>query len=72
MSAIKTGPPPARLDLSILDGQEFIDGLSGVFVASLGHGERAVIDAITAQLNRLAFAPPLHGTSSYASGTMWC
>ena len=52
--------------LKTLDGQEFIDGLSGVFVTSLGHGERAVIDAIIAQLNRLAFAPPLHGTSSIA------
>ncbi len=48
------------------DGQEFIDGLSGVFVTSLGHGSRTVIEAITAQLHRLAFAPPLHGTSPVA------
>ena len=48
------------------DGQEFIDGLSGVFATSLGHQERAVIDAITAQLNQLAFAPPLHGTTPAA------
>jgi adenosylmethionine-8-amino-7-oxononanoate aminotransferase len=54
----------ARLTTS--DGQEFIDGLSGVFVTSLGHGEPAVIAAITAQLSRLAFAPPLHGTSPAA------
>jgi adenosylmethionine-8-amino-7-oxononanoate aminotransferase len=52
--------------LKTSDGQEFIDGLSGVFVTSLGHGARAVVDAIAAQLNRLAFAPPLHGTSSVA------
>ncbi len=52
--------------LTTSDGQEFIDGLSGVFVTSLGHHNRAVIDAITAQLNRLAFAPPLHGTSAIA------
>jgi adenosylmethionine-8-amino-7-oxononanoate aminotransferase len=52
--------------LKTSDGQEFIDGLSGVFVTSLGHDARAVVDAITAQLNRLAFAPPLHGTSQVA------
>jgi adenosylmethionine-8-amino-7-oxononanoate aminotransferase len=45
------------------DGQEFIDGLSGVFVTSLGQGNAAVIRAMTEQLQRLAFAPPLHGTT---------
>ena len=45
------------------DGRQFIDGLSGVFVTSLGQGNRSVIEAITEQLKRLAFAPPLHGTN---------
>ena len=49
--------------LKTADGREFIDGLSGVFTTSLGHGNQAVIEAITRQLKRLAFAPPLHGTS---------
>jgi putrescine aminotransferase len=48
------------------DGREFIDGLSGVFTTSLGHGNRAVVAAITRQLERLAFAPPLHGTNPAA------
>lgn len=48
------------------DGQKFIDGLSGVFVTSLGQGNHAVIEAMTEQLKRLAFAPPLHGTSPQA------
>lgn len=48
------------------DGREFIDGLSGVFTVSLGHGNRRIIDAMTEQLNRLAFAPPLHGTNPVA------
>ena len=48
------------------DGREFIDGLSGVFTVSLGHGNRRIIDAMTAQLNTLAFAPPLHGTNPVA------
>src|SRR5262245_12332613 len=45
------------------DGRQFIDGLSGVFVTSLGQGNRSVVDAITTQLKRPAFAPPLHGTN---------
>jgi adenosylmethionine-8-amino-7-oxononanoate aminotransferase len=47
-------------------GKSYIDGLSGVFVTSLGHGNQAVIAAMTKQLNRLAFAPPLHSTSEPA------
>jgi adenosylmethionine-8-amino-7-oxononanoate aminotransferase len=52
--------------LTDVDGREYIDGLSGVFVNSLGFGNRAVIDAMTAQLEKLHFAPPLHGTTPVA------
>ena len=48
------------------DGREYLDGLAGVFTVSLGHGNRAIVDAMTAQLERLAFAPPLHGTNPVA------
>ncbi len=44
-------------------GRRYIDGLSGVFVCSLGHGNMPVIEAITAQARELAFAPPLHSTT---------
>ncbi len=44
-------------------GKEYLDGLAGVFVASVGHGNPAVIEAITDQLNRLTFAPPLVSTN---------
>jgi adenosylmethionine-8-amino-7-oxononanoate aminotransferase len=47
-------------------GKAYIDGLSGVFVNSLGYRNRAIIDAVTAQLERLHFAPPLHGTTPVA------
>jgi adenosylmethionine-8-amino-7-oxononanoate aminotransferase len=53
-------------NLRTSDGRRFIDGLSGVFTTSLGHANRAVIDAITQQLEHLAFAPPLHGTNPAA------
>lgn len=44
-------------------GKEYLDGLSGVFVVNVGHGNRRVIDAMKAQLDTLAFAPPLHATN---------
>lgn len=53
-------------ELRTEDGGRFIDGLSGVFTTSLGHANQAVIDAMTRQLERLAFAPPLHGTNPAA------
>ncbi|MBN9507696.1 MAG: aspartate aminotransferase family protein [Alphaproteobacteria bacterium] len=56
----------AGIRLKTTDGHAFIDALSGVFTASVGHGNRAVIAAIGAQLEHLAFAPPLHGTNPAA------
>jgi adenosylmethionine-8-amino-7-oxononanoate aminotransferase len=44
-------------------GKWFLDGLSGVFVASLGYGNERVLAAAFEQLNTLHFAPPLHGTT---------
>ena len=49
-----------------VDGRHYWDGLSGVFVVAVGHRNRRVIDAITAQLERLSFSPPLHGTNTQA------
>src|SRR5216683_2034642 len=51
------------IHLTDSDGRRYIDGLSGVFVTSLGHGNQPVIEAMTKQLKRLAFAPPLHSTN---------
>ncbi|MCC6629259.1 MAG: aspartate aminotransferase family protein [Chloroflexi bacterium] len=44
-------------------GNTYLDGLSGVFVASIGHRHPRVVQAIQEQLDHLAFAPPLHGTN---------
>ena len=48
------------------DGRWYLDGLSGVFVNSLGYGNRRVLDAAIAQLEQMHFAPPLHGTTQPA------
>ncbi|MBM3262475.1 MAG: aspartate aminotransferase family protein [candidate division Zixibacteria bacterium] len=44
-------------------GRRIMDGLSGIFVVTVGHNNRRVIGAIKAQLDTIAFAPPLHATN---------
>ncbi|HEX2033162.1 MAG TPA: aspartate aminotransferase family protein [Chloroflexota bacterium] len=44
-------------------GKWYLDGLSGVFVTSLGYGNQRVVEAAVEQLRTLHFAPPLHGTN---------
>ena len=48
------------------EGRRYIDGLSGVFAVSLGHGNEAIIDAITAQHRRLSFSSPIMTTTDRA------
>jgi len=47
-------------------GKQYIDALSGIYVASVGHNNRRVVDAITKQMGELSFAPPMHGTNPAA------
>jgi adenosylmethionine-8-amino-7-oxononanoate aminotransferase len=51
--------------IRVRDDQDrwYIDGISGVFVSSLGHGNERVIGAATHQLNTLAFHAPLFSTN---------
>lgn len=44
----------------------YLDCISGIFVAGLGHGHPRVVEAVTRQLQTLTFAPPLHATSTAA------
>ena len=44
-------------------GRWYVDGISGVFVNALGHGNQRVIQAATQQLNTLAFHAPLFSTN---------
>jgi len=48
------------------EGRRYIDGLSGVFAVSLGHGNDEIIDAITAQHRRLSFSSPIMTTTDRA------
>jgi adenosylmethionine-8-amino-7-oxononanoate aminotransferase len=44
-------------------GRWYIDGLSGTFCMSLGHGNARIVEAATRQLSRLALAAPTMATS---------
>jgi adenosylmethionine-8-amino-7-oxononanoate aminotransferase len=47
-------------------GKRYLDALSGIYVVSVGHNNRRVIEAIRRQLDTLHFSPPMHGTNGPA------
>ena len=47
-------------------GKRYLDAISGIYVVSVGHNNRRIIDAIKQQLDVLAFSPPMHGTNPLA------
>jgi adenosylmethionine-8-amino-7-oxononanoate aminotransferase len=47
-------------------GKRYLDALSGIYVVSVGHNNRRVIEAIRRQLDTLHFSPPMHGTNAPA------
>ena len=49
-----------------VDGRRYIDGLSGTFCANLGHGNKALADAGSEQLYKLAMACPTLATNDRA------
>ncbi|MEW9519736.1 aminotransferase family protein [Streptomyces tubercidicus] len=56
----------AGVRLTDASGREYLDALSGVFVTCFGYDCEPIVDAVTQQVRRLAFNPPLHGTSRTA------
>ena len=48
------------------DGKRYFDAIGGIFVAVLGHRHPRVLEAVRRQMERLTFAPPLHGISDIA------
>lgn len=46
-----------------VEGKRYFDAIGGIFVASLGHGHPRVLEAMRKQMERMTFAPPLHGIS---------
>jgi len=49
-----------------VNGKRYLDALSGIYVAAVGHNNRRIVDAIRQQLDTLTFSPPMHGTNPVA------
>ena len=49
-----------------IEGKHYFDGIGGIFVAVLGHRHPRVMAAMQRQMERMTFAPPLHGISDVA------
>ncbi|MBX3441367.1 MAG: aspartate aminotransferase family protein [Planctomyces sp.] len=49
-----------------IHGRRYLDALSGIYVVSVGHNNRRVIEAMRQQLDVLHFSPPMHGTNPVA------
>jgi adenosylmethionine-8-amino-7-oxononanoate aminotransferase len=49
-----------------VQGRRYLDALSGIYVVSVGHNNRRVIEAVRRQLETLHFSPPMHGTNPVA------
>lgn len=46
-----------------IHGKRYLDGISGIFVATIGHNNSRVKKAIREQIEKITFAPPLHATN---------
>jgi len=49
-----------------VDGRRYFDGIAGIFVVAVGHGNQRVIQAMKEQMDQLCYAPILHGTNPRA------
>ena len=48
------------------EGKRYFDGISGIYVATLGHRHPRLIEALERQAQKLTFAPTLHAVSDVA------
>eukprot|EP01012_Entosiphon_sulcatum_P010682 TRINITY_DN16304_c0_g1_i1.p1 TRINITY_DN16304_c0_g1~~TRINITY_DN16304_c0_g1_i1.p1 ORF type:complete len:476 (-),score=81.77 TRINITY_DN16304_c0_g1_i1:37-1422(-) len=49
-----------------VNGKRYLDGISGIYCANVGHRNRRVLDAMQKQAEKLTFSPPMHGTNPVA------
>jgi len=56
-------PRAEGLYLWDMEGKRYFDAIGGIFVAVLGHRHPRVLEAVRCQLDKITFAPPLHGIS---------
>ena len=46
-----------------IQGKRYFDAIGGIYVAVLGHRHPRVMEAMRRQMERITFAPPMHGIS---------
>ena len=46
------------------EGKRYFDAIGGIFVATLGHRPPRVMEAMRRQMEKMTFAPPLHGIAN--------
>src|SRR5436190_21460694 len=56
--------------LQDIDGDEYIDGLSGLWNVNVGHGRAELADAAAAQMKELAYCSGFVGSSNIPSITL--
>ena len=49
-----------------VNGKRYIDGISGIYVANIGHGNEYVLEAMRRQQEKISFVAPLHAVSDIA------
>src|SRR5262245_59429978 len=49
-----------------ISDKRYIEGVSGIYVTNIGHGNRHVLEAIRKQQDRICFAGPLNAVSDIA------
>lgn len=49
--------------LTDINGKRYLDGISGIYVVNIGHGNEFVIEAIRRQQERISFVAPLHAVA---------
>lgn len=49
-----------------INGKEYLDALSGIYVVSVGHNNARVKQAVKDQLDKLSFSPVMHGANPVA------
>ena len=47
-----------------VDGKQYLDALSGIYVVSVGHNNRRVIDSIRAQMDTMTFSPAIRSATA--------
>ena len=49
-----------------IHGHRILDALAGIYVVSVGHNNRRVVEAIQRQMDTLSFSPVMHGSNPVA------